>query len=322
MNNEPNLESPPTHMENRTNSENPTRIAVNKVWEEKIKNLKLYHGSSESTIDYLKKNGISPNVKPYDIKDLKTLDSIILKTGVRDTGYSKDKEGQFYISSNINNACLYAITGPEIFRLHFLSNIDLILKENKAKKLINSLTLDELLFLTETKRKIIHMLNSHKPALLEIDIDAPSMKRHFKETLSDEVGVLYDPKTFEKEVLQRESLLANYGIKKSIDILTKDIIFDLNNQPISVAVPANELGKVIKGEEFYSLSQTTKNYGNAFKSIFFDMEKHPPELINIISIPSMPVDMDKIKATAKYYGFSDLEIGILEERVKKFRLNV
>jgi hypothetical protein len=49
------------------------------------------------------------------------------------------------------------------------------------------------------------------------------------------------------------------------------------------------------------------------------MEKHPPELVNMISITSMPINMEKLKTVAKYYGFSDSEINILEERVMKFR---
>lgn len=172
------------------------------------------------------------------------------------------------------------------------------------------------------KQRAIDMLNAHMPALVEIDINAPSIKTYMQSNLYHP-DHLYDQVAFEEAVkkLVRETqhTKAPLNEKRAAEDIADSIHERLSNYSLNCAVPADEVGSVIKGDEFFDLTYQTRGIGEVFKECFFDMTKHPPDLLRIIDNTREDLNIDGFKNWAKYYGFSNDEANTLVARALKFR---
>lgn len=293
---------------------------VRAVWQEQLGNLKLYHGTSREAAKLIKANGFSPTVKPYDTRDLLTLDNMLRAHGITvPKTYSEGREGTFHVTSILRHAVNYAIDGPEILDVHILTQADRLLDDSKEGRPLN-VTPDEKEILHGIKKRAIAILNRHIPALLELDANSPTIKAYIANKLGTD-SPLYDADTFVRQTLEDYKRDSSLSLKWTAELNAGNIAGTLNDFEIDRGLAPEEIGSAIMGDELYALSFEASSVGEILQSCFTGMEKHPPRLIRLIErFDGGSVGEKQLFYWANYFGFTPEEARTLLERTIALKL--
>ena len=251
------------------------------VWKEQLSDIHLYHGTSDVIARQIQQQGLSPKSKPYLPDDNDLLIGILNKLDFTH-GYATRKDKSLFITASLASACGYAMDGPEMLRIFYLSSIDDIVKAWEIGNATSSgVTALEMERIKELRKKTIDFLNKHRPALVEIKRDS----KVFNSILQDSLGELYElynnPQAFTAKVKQFVS--DNEGITEieAAKILIGSIKEQIGEIVISKEIPSEEL-EFKFGKEFDDINNVTKTRAKIINTCFSDVEEQPSELIQVL----------------------------------------
>lgn len=290
------------------------------IWKEQIAGLRFFHGTSEAAAEEIKKNGLSQQDKPYNSEEHDYLRNLITKLGLEDS-YLANKELSVYITASLSRACSYAISGPEMLRIFYLGNCDAILQAWKlgtAQKA--GMTEADFEKIKKIKHSTVEFLNNHRPVLFEITKDSNALKKILKNVLSEKYFLLDEKEEFLNEVLKMTSENKQLTAEQAAEILRNNITAKLNNLAIHEVIPPEDLTE-FKNEEFFKLTNETKNMKRIIDTCLFDIKEHPYELLKALDlyINYDEGGFESIKHIGEYYRLDSSSINKIFNRAKIFR---
>lgn len=296
-----------------------TRVEVGKLWKENLSNFSLYHGTSESIAKEIKENGLRGESKPYGSEDQFFIENQAFLWGIRDEGmkYSMGKESVFYVTCSERTACEYAISGPEMLRIHLLP-LTKELKEKMEKRGGREKYAQDYQKVEDIKDGWLKQVVEHRPALIKIKKDSESYKQIVNSRLSEtERGLLENEDTFYKLVdkFSQESGLSPEVAAKSLIDNIKAKFF---NEPVKGNLNPDDL-EMVSGKEFDNLNQENLKYALIRKACFGDkISEQPFELLRFVYnyIYYKSGKMEGLEGLLRYYEMSDKGREILESMAK------
>lgn len=294
---------------------------IEKIWRERIEPINFYHGTSSIVRSGIKMFGLSPSLKPYSIDDLTFLSEVEKRLGLGSSLSSPqndERRNKVYVTTRLQDAVNYAISGPEVLSLDVLPNSSLFIEmlEREPYRFHQSgLPNDTFERLQGLRQNAIALLNQHEPVLVEVD----RRSKVLREAVGPALDMLESPEKFREIV----SEVSKTGLPIDVDPtdLVTTFLTDIINQPIVKTIPPQEL-KIVAGNDFYALSPEAKVYGTVLRECFFDMDKHPPLLVGrIIHLRQQTfLSTDVLVSTATYFGFTHAEMEKVFFRVNKLNL--
>lgn len=288
---------------------------VDKIWEESIHNMQLYHGTSVAMAETIGEQGVVHEIKPYRVDDLKYLDGILAKFGIVYPGsYSYNAEGKFYLTSSLEAAIDYAISGPEILSIHIIPYISQLLSASTDELRGQTISDEERDELSQIRQRAIDVLNAHRPAMVITDINAPAVKSKINEWgLSDK---FYDQEAFKKYITQDGS----HVDKSSVEFSARMMEESFRNFYINDPLRASDIRRICTGDDFFSLNWKSKEFGEVYKEVFYDIYKIPPDLVGEVNeFSDTQKHIRDIENISRFYGLSSTDTQTVIERARMLR---
>lgn len=294
------------------------RVVVENLWKENLRNFNLYHGTSEVIADNILKNGLRGESKPYDSEDQRFIEEQAFLWGIRDEGlkYSMGKDSVFFITCSEDTASKYALSGPEMMRIHLLP----LSKELRYKMIRGGAEknyLEDYEKVNEIKDKWLKQVMEHRPALIKIKKDSESYKKIINNRLNERERILLEnQEAFYKYV---EEFSNESGI--NIEVAAKSVIDEIKGKFFNEAVKGDlnpEDLEIISGKEFDSLNQDNLIYALIRKVCFEGKNiEQPFELLNFIYnyVYYKSGTVNDLEGLLSYYEMSNKGIEILESMV-------
>jgi hypothetical protein len=294
-------------------------VEVKKLWKENLNNFNLYHGTSVSIAQDISKNGLKGEGKPYDFDDKFFVENQAFLWGIRDEGmkYSMGKDTVFFVTCSERTACEYALSGPEMLRMHLLPvSKELMGKMEKGGG--REKYAQDYKKVSEIKDRWLKQVVEHRPALVKIKKDSES----YKEIISNRLGEKernflenYDSFYDFVEKFSRESGL-------SLEVAANSVIDNIKakffNEAVNGDLNPNDL-EVVSGKEFDSLNQENLKFALIRKVCFGEsMKEQPFELLSFIYkvIYYKTGTLKNLEGLLGYYEMSDKGREILESIAK------
>jgi len=289
--------------------------SAEQVWKENIQAIRFYHGTSEEIADQIKKNGLSPELKPYDRADIDLLTEAVEELGLSTT-YMDRKEEEVYMTVSLIDACGYAMAGPEVLSQFILEKCDVILgAQQQGEKGASHISAEVLVRVIDIREKVIEALRSYKPALIEIAKDSESLAAVLGDKLGNMFGCLVDKEKFVQEV-RTVMKMTDFSEKQAAEVLSSQILRQLGEVVSNISIPPQDL-VIKKGEDFYQLTRYTRKIKQMIDEYLFDIDERPWEVIAAIEnfVDYDSGDEASIVRICEYYGMNQASIGKIIERI-------
>jgi len=289
--------------------------ATRKVWQEKLKGLSFYHGTSEKSAKRKKEEGLIPRGEMYSSQ--RFIIFTLKKLGL-DYGYVIGKESSIYLAADLKTACGYALDGSEMLRYFVLDNCDNLLAGQEGSGGV-SLTSEEVERLEKIREEAKAALSSHRPALLKINRNSPQLREDLEGRFPGLLSLLEDEELFVNKVKTKAKEL-QITEEKAAEMLADRIVGGLSNFRFEGRISPEDL-ELISGEEFYQQTRETRKIKEIVDRCLFDEEKQPPELIRALE-KGITYDLDnqeEILASCSYYGIGESRAKKILSRAERMK---
>lgn len=243
-----------------------------RVWNECFTNTEFYHGTTNLVFTSIQSSGLQPDYKPYPTQYLEQLVEIAERLGI-DISYLLNDSQRSYVSLSLPDACEYAMKGPEVivearrYSTYLLKHPQICEKDRKKA--------------ADLKHWAIDFLNKHRPMMVVINPQSPSLTQYLKHGYPDYFYPLYSKDDFIKTILTETTGESEETRARS---LIERISEGFNDLPISVPVLPEDLELVV-GDDFYRLGHSDlESRLYAKKEFLFDIENQPPGLLSTLGI--------------------------------------
>ncbi len=215
-----------------------------KAWNENLRDLRFFHGTSATFVDSLKANGISPFDIVYDKNLLMELANAVKIT---DPGHSPyfvrlAEKQSVHVSNSFSHSLDFALQGPEAIRdvLFFCSSVlQSDRRRNLSPEVIN--------ILCKTEKYLANMLASRQPMVIAVKKESRVVKKHLHKEWPRLFSLAYDKSFFIREVGQLVRL--GESEESAVEGLLDNIDEQFNDLEIFETIPSEDFDKYIMGGE-------------------------------------------------------------------------
>ncbi|MDE2028219.1 MAG: hypothetical protein KGJ11_06730, partial [Candidatus Omnitrophica bacterium] len=186
---------------------------LGKFWDDLQNEYVFYHATSANNLESIRKYGLDPSRKPYDVADIDKFNAYYQQVMGQEVPFpDRHKEETVYLTANVENAQVYAEAGPEVIQM-MLSRIPVLLSSD----LLDSAQKDEL---RAIQAKYGPYMDNHKSVILRI-----KGRAYFT-----------DKKKFEEEFRHIE---AHWGQEAPLTLAEykKLLLLGLNNEKVGYVKP-------------------------------------------------------------------------------------